>query len=253
MYLISEYGALKKYLEYKESDGIWSSSSEFILKFNICQNDKACQTDFSNADIQDEACPIAEAKTERQHFFFPGDEEELLKDDDDQCKCPTDTDRPDSAMDELFWKYECENCNNSTSWGGSCISKGNIWQKQPRDNIWNGELCSSCLGMSGGHQPLNKQQTQLREDISNDGEQLLSDLSSLQKSYMEELPSSEDTYDISDLIGSKDRKRRLSHAADLFEEVVPMGHRGSWSFASRLKEDCLIKMSTIPTLRSVTL
>lgn len=253
MYVDSEQGTSKKYLEYKSAENVWNTS-EFVLKFNICQNDKACQTDFDNPT----ETPLAQnVSLEDQEIFFPGDDD-LLKYDKEHCKCKIDGDRPDSMTEELMWKYDdasCEKCShNLTSWdsGYTTMWNSQIWQKQPMgNNIWTGEICHTCLGRSKCH-PLNKQQTQLREDVSNDGEQLLSDLSSLQKYYMEELPSSEVTWDISELLSPKERKRRHSHANGPYEDH-PSGHRGSWSFASRLREDCLIKMSTIPTLRSVTL
>lgn len=245
MYIDSEYGFAKKYLEYK------SESGAFVLKFNICQNDKACQTDFGTAVVE------SKAASEQSQFFFPDDDSNFLKEgkddglamktdssiDDDAVNC-----RPNSMIGEFIWKCEtkhCDKCNNNTA----AWTKADTWQKQTVDNIWNGgDFCLTCLGVN--NQPLNQQQTQLREDVSHDGEQLLSDLSSLQKCYMDELPTSEISCDISELMESKDRKRRHSN----FYEDVAGGHRGgSWSFASRLKEDCLIQMSTIPTLRSVTL
>lgn len=250
MYIDSEYGFAKKYLEYKgdsSGDGGWDTS-EFVLKFNICQNDKACQTDFGNCEVfeaaeEDEmAALISSGRVEKLQLYFP-DDDDFSKESEPAAYC-----RPNSIMGEIIWKCEtkhCDKCNNNTpAWSRSCYADLDT------KNIWNGgDICVSCLGASnGGYQPLNQQQTQLREDVSHDGEQLLSDLSSLQKSYMDELPSSEVTCDISELIEPKDRKRRHSN---FYEDVG--GHRGSWSFASRLKEDCLIQMSTIPTLRSVTL
>lgn len=51
MWLESGFGQGKKYLEYKTEDLSDSSSTppemEFVLKFSICQNDKACQTEDS--------------------------------------------------------------------------------------------------------------------------------------------------------------------------------------------------------------
>lgn len=271
MYIDSEYGLAKKYLEYKREDGTWNTSG-FVLKFNICQNDKACQTDFGNAVIELEE----EIKTcDQSQFFFPDDgdgDEDFLKEDckhdgsamkmdsssgNDTTNYSLQVGRPNSIMGEFIWKCEtkhCDKCNNNTSaWNKDqvALDKFDVWQKQTVDNIWSGgDVCLTCLGGNiSSYQPLNQQQTQLREDISHDGEQLLSDLSSLQKCYMDELPNSEISCNISELIEPKDRKRRHSN----FSEDIAGGQRGSWSFASRLKEDCLIQMSTIPTLRSVTL
>lgn len=103
-------------------------------------------------------------------------------------------------------------------------------------------MCHACLGRP----PSTLQHSKLREDVSQDGDQLLSDLSSIQKSYMQEngFPLSDFTCDISEFLVSKERKRRHSLTVTQTED---------WSFASRLEEDCLIQMSTLPTLRSVTL
>lgn len=65
--------------------------------------------------------------------------------------------------------------------------------------------------------PQSIQNMQLREDISQDGEQLLSDLTNLQKSYMEELPLvAEMSCDISELLNAShlERKRRHSFIVD---------------------------------------
>lgn len=281
MYLDSDSGTSKKYLEYKTVDNVFNSS-EFVLKFNICQNDKACQTDFGNCTTQEEEIigdVLNKSRTLEQDFFFPGDEE-LLLDDKELCTCmvpkvdgkmesscgmssedcPVHMGRPDSMIGEIIWKNEdnqCDKCNNNnSSWnnGSTAFNAGGfeMWQNESVGNIWNGKVCSTCLGLSKRYQPLNQVQTQLREDISHDGEQLLSDLSSLQKCYMEELPSTEITCNISDMLEPTEQKNIHPHVYDLQDDVLT-AHRGSWSFASRLKEDCLIQMSTIPTLRSVTL
>lgn len=50
MWLETGFGQGKKYLEYKSEsllDSSMPSEMEFVLKFSICQNDKACQTEES--------------------------------------------------------------------------------------------------------------------------------------------------------------------------------------------------------------
>lgn len=129
MYVDSEYGTSKKYLEYKSAENVWSTS-EFVLKFNICQNDKACQTDFDNAN----ETPLTENVSLEDNYFFPGDDD-LLKYDKEHCKCKIDADRPDSMTEELIWKYDdasCEKCSrNLTSWdsGYATMWNSQIWQK----------------------------------------------------------------------------------------------------------------------------
>lgn len=122
--------------------------------------------------------------------------------------------------------------------------RGEISLTEKKDKFKNilFQVCHACLGRP----PSTLQHSKLREDVSQDGDQLLSDISTIQKSYMEEsLPVTEFTCDITEFFLPKDRKRRHSLMATQLED--------SWSFASRLEEDCIIQMSTIPTLRSVTL
>lgn len=119
MYVDSEYGFTKKYLEYKTANE-WNTS-EFILKFNIRQNDKACQTDFGNSQA------TLNAETDQPDFYFPGDEDFV----GETAKPATKTDcsfgndvhdgRPDSVIGEIGWKCEtkhCDKCNNNT-WSGT--------------------------------------------------------------------------------------------------------------------------------------
>lgn len=85
------------------------------------------------------------------------------------------------------------------------------------------QVCQSCLKSDAADikaapgTPQSIQNMQLREDISQDGEQLLSDLTNLQKCYMEELPLvAEMSCDISELLSAnhKERKRRHSFIVD---------------------------------------
>lgn len=85
------------------------------------------------------------------------------------------------------------------------------------------QVCQSCLKCDAAETkaapgtPKSIQNMQLREDISQDGEQLLSDLKNLQKSYMEELPLvAEMSCDISEMLTAtpNERKRRHSFIVD---------------------------------------
>ncbi|CAH0559690.1 unnamed protein product [Brassicogethes aeneus] len=317
MYLETEQGNSKKYCKYyleENSDSHSEESNEdFVLKFSICQNDKACQTDdeFSSCaasgpesidsalymeepfeqEVIPTACPISSP------------EEDDLK----LCTCPHQSEhktamntdysgtgacavhpfnnnnnnyningRPESMMSEILWRYEsrgCEACSNNnmlawnTDWPRSAQTKASDWGGLSMRNIWSGgDVCQACLGQTacdGGQPPsraapppdeLRSQlRSQLREDISNDGDQLLSDLSSAQRCYRDDLPAANEiACDVATFLVPKERKRRHSYISD----HVPDPHansRSSWSFASRLEEDCLIQMSTMPSLRSVTL
>lgn len=282
-YLESDYGSPKKLLEYKSTVDR-SAKSALVLKFFVHQNDKACQTDnLDSSDMDTENLQEVPYKkrvvSEQEEFFFPGDEEILDNEQILKSKQPSnDTlemnfsffNNVDNESQEMksqsiiaeMWNTEpkCDKCDSGKSLWNSNWMKTDLvestWKtdKETLENIWNGgEVCSHCLGLNGRRPPLSMQQSQLREDISQDGEQLLSDLSSLQKSYMEQLPTAEISYDISELIGgTKERKRRHSPIIEAAKNAVPV-HRGSWSLTSHIKQDRFMQMTSIPVLHSVTL
>ena len=247
---------MKKYLEYQNSKGGY-------FKFVIVQNDKGCQTE----DMLMTYVDVDVAENEKD-IYFPGDQEMLSDDFDDTCDI---SDRADTPIDEEAWansgaregqvpeafgKYSIDMFNLKTV--------NSIWEpasklqaatdsyrsldKQSIRDIWGGNDVAVCRQTA--QHPTTILQTSLREDIHRDGEQLLSDLSTAQRSYMEELPIAEVTCDLSKIIGVKERKRR--HSSINMEGEVSMSEE-SFSFASRLEEDCLMKIAAIPTLRSVTL
>lgn len=267
-YLDDEFGLSKKYQEYKKN-----SLKEFILKFSVSLNDKACQTDKESDGV--EVAPEEEQVCQND-MLFPGDNDILVADAKQECTCssnkdnamnlefsygnefdcPVHTTRPDSMTAEIFGKTDakCDHCNknswNAASGDSSDAETDN--DKKSIKNIWNGgEFCLTCLGLNNSKPKLSLQQYRLREDVSHDGEQLLSDLSNFQKAYMDELPISEVSCDITELLGAGERKRRHSIMnSNVGEHTIP---DSSFSFASRLEEDVLITMTSIPTLRSVTL
>ncbi|XP_018580144.1 uncharacterized protein LOC108917844 isoform X2 [Anoplophora glabripennis] len=271
MLLETEFGQSKKYWEYKLEESTPSPDLEFILKFSICQNDKACQTEeMSELDFKavgenggKQKSENAEESIEEYRCTCPVFKMNAPCMDNAPEGCLVHPARPESMIGEILWKYEaktCEKCNNNNvAWNADWLKGGQVdseWDSQSLRNIWNGgEVCETCLNLNGGGDGRPPPSLQLREDISQDGEQLLSDLSSLQKTYMEELPLTEISCDIDEIVPSatpKERKRRHSFIAAHVDEAG-LESRGSWSFASRLEEDCLIQMSTLPTLRSVTL
>ncbi|KRT84087.1 hypothetical protein AMK59_657 [Oryctes borbonicus] len=248
LYLETEQGMNRKYMDFRRSE-----EGDFSLKFNICQNDKASQTD---SDLLE----ISNCSKEQESFYFPGDQE-LLIDDSEECECADKTAETleiygeDNVLTEIFSKYEnkCDQCNNNSSWESYLFRKDldKKLDKQSIRDIWSGgEVCTACMNLNNTHSSLSVLQSKLREDISQDGEQLLSDLSSIQKTYMEELPVAEVSCNISELLGIKERKRR--HSSINYEGAISV-QEDCFSFATRLEEDCLMNIATIPTLRSVTL
>lgn len=275
-YLDDELGSSKKYQEYKKN-----SLKEFILKFSVSLNDKACQTDDDIEGVDDDDDKLNNKSSHCRDESVRCNDEALVVD-DKECTCSSNKDnsamnlefslgnefdcpvhimtRPDSMTAEIFGKNDskCDHCNNN-SWntivGNGTGVDADYDDKKSIKNIWNGgEFCLACLGLSrGGKQKLSVQQYRLREDISHDGEQLLSDLSNFQKAYLEELPVSEVSCDITELLGAGERKRRHSLMNGNLSEHDSIVPEPSFSFASRLEEDVLITMTSIPTLRSVTL
>ncbi|KAB0800769.1 hypothetical protein PPYR_06508 [Photinus pyralis] len=251
-YLESDYGSPKKLLDYKGP---------------IDKSAKSALVPYKKRVV-----------SEREEFFFPGDEEILDNEQKFKSKQPgydiltlnlpfSDNFANESQemvshnkMAKVWSETKCDKCDGGKSLWNSNWAKADLiespWKvdKEVLENIWNGgEVCSHCLDLNGRRPPLSMQQSQLREDISQDGEQLLSDLSSLQKSYMEQLPTAEISYDISELIaGPKERKRRHSPTIEAAKNAVPV-HRGSWSLTSHIKHDRFMQMTSIPVLHSVTL
>ncbi|GLV31123.1 hypothetical protein CBL_12196 [Carabus blaptoides fortunei] len=221
--------------------------------------------------------------------------------------CSVHAARPDSMVSELAWN----NNNNNNSKGSGAVGgvtsswkkcdKCNnnwstvVWPKEPpntdhtaapwhpRDvqswqHIWssNEELCRTCLGApAGSGLPAGRslEYFKLRDELTEDGEQLLSDLSCLQRNYMEQLPSSaEMSCDLNEpplttlasapdvldagiiiAVSSKERKRRHSSSQRPLEPVPAAAvARNSWTNASCLRAEQRCPF-TPPLLRPVTL
>ncbi|XP_074039030.1 uncharacterized protein isoform X2 [Leptinotarsa decemlineata] len=257
LWLENEQGQCTKYFEYK-GEGMGSSSeSGFVIKFKVNQNDKACQTE--KLSLLDFETVKDDTEVEEDDFGFLSPEPFLRYctctfdkttawKTDNSMICPLHPDRPESSPNEILWKkYEtkkCDKCNNSTptcDWSKKG-QKDSDWYNQGSRDIWSGEeVCRSCLISNGNDLPRPTASLQLREDIYQDGDQLLSDI----RSYMIETPDNDSHLYEPLPVPPKERKRRHSF---ILQEIP-----GDWSFASRLEEDCLIQISTLPTLRSVTL
>ncbi|XP_050508438.1 uncharacterized protein LOC114341448 isoform X1 [Diabrotica virgifera virgifera] len=285
MWLETEFGQTKKYYEYKtHGKHVFTDSVELILKFSINENDKACQTDDWESDNEVENYTKVENKMSvnempqsstnnddhlenpQHHCACPdlttANATTTALNKDNSSACPTNLiQRPESMLSEVVWKYEeksCEKCHgNNMAWSNndwSSSNKGQVdsdWAENGLRSIWSGgEICQNCLVLNGSNLPRPAPNHQLREDISQDGEQLLSDLSTIQKCYMDDLPVvAERSLDILELLSSgvvpKERKRRHSLTVD--------HNPDTWSFASRIEEDCLMQLAALPALRAVTL
>lgn len=260
MYIDSEYGFAKKYSEYKTETSTLEAP-EFVLKFNIRQNDKGCQTDFESSDDDDDCDDEVESafakKDEPNKYLCTVDDDSKtdIKDNWMGNSLFSTGSRPSSLMQEIIWSPKTKHCNKCNkdimdllgSWnldkslGSSNLDKS---QEQGIASIWNGGdvFCVSCLrANSVNYKPLNQHQTQLRDELSDDADELFSDL---RKVIAESRRNLEVSCYTSEPIEPADRKRRLANFCEA---------SASWSFASRLKEDHLIQMSTLPTFRSAIL
>lgn len=278
----------------------------FELKFKVGNRgyEKGCQT-MTDEDVMEKDCErVSGSCLDAEEFYFPGDvellmdEEELLQEDDADDEYVRAEDN--CIMEELFGKFieteKCDKCStNPTTTYLTPTTTTTITTSNQQKNIWDaGELCVACLRLNahssgngsntgndmigaddGKKKDNNQQQEELRYDVTKDGEQLLSDLSSIQNRYMmdEERMSAAQGYYYGTDIGNKVLHMSSKHY-DYPNELTSVGntadclhpqqtnnnhhhhpvlHSASFSFASRLQEDCLIKMATMPTLRSVTL
>lgn len=217
--------------KWEDDDSCCSIEREFILKFCVKQNEKCCQTDMSEITSASPQEVPAKKRVlcDPEEFFFPGDEELLCEnnDSDDACECSCSRvrtklatnleplfnsssetctvhgNRPDSSLDEIAqwtnnnWK-KCDKCNNNWSSLKPKADQEGLWKSgiQSWQQIWSSseELCRTCLGVPAGpgtHSGRSVEYFKLREELSQDGEQLLSDLSCLQRVYMEQLPVAE--------------------------------------------------------------
>lgn len=207
----AELDAPRKYKEYKEKDiysrfdseSDLSSMEEFVPKFRIRQsNEKCCQTEEIIEDqlvpeINDTDCESDSYESEVDEFYFPGDDELAQNiinsiDEENDKKVQSDCNSNDIYLDnermeilELtsFKKPEmnqCE-CGNGKDWQGDWERK--LSGKQEWSEIWSPqETCESCKANSEKISTKDKY-CRFREELTQDGEQLLSDLSCLQQLY----------------------------------------------------------------------
>ncbi|XP_017783693.1 PREDICTED: uncharacterized protein LOC108567598 [Nicrophorus vespilloides] len=255
LYVEPEFGGIpKKYFEHKKV------SDELTIKVRVKQNDKACQTDgdfyvcdSGLATSGGSASTSSVVSRSEDYFCFPGEQELLRMQQQDQepdqtkCSCcygsldlcseclQEKLERADSVVAEIFGKdvVKCEKCNKD------CQENNNIWS----------DVCMECINMVGGEVGavgdvglVTEERDQFREDIRQDWEELLTDISSVHRNNLEQLPVAEVSCNINELITGAAKEWK----------PLPM-HSQSFSFATRLQEDCLLKLAPIPTLRSVTL
>ncbi|XP_034235053.1 uncharacterized protein LOC117641663 isoform X1 [Thrips palmi] len=164
-----------KYMEYKVKEthkGIENTDSDveelvdFVPKFRVSQNEKCCQTEQEDVSNENLLYPGLKHQYPGEDFYFPGDEQLSLEAEEEEiCQ----------AMDGK---------NHEKASGPSWIPGWPAdWQERrvsPQSwyHIWSdGNGCWDCS------RPAESHKSQLRQELSEDGEQLLSDLSSLLDQY----------------------------------------------------------------------
>lgn len=198
----AKYQEFKESNRYTESESDLSSLEEFVPKFRVRQsNEKCCQTEDITEDqlvpsLNDTDCESDSYESEDE-FYFPGDEElaqNIINSIDEEIiikekpKIKSDCNYNDIYLDAegmevleitSFKKLglgRCE-CGNEKEWEKKSFNRqgwSEIWSPQ--------ETCESCKANSEKVSTQDKY-CRFREELTQDGEQLLSDLSCLQQLY----------------------------------------------------------------------
>ncbi|XP_060527353.1 uncharacterized protein LOC132702610 isoform X2 [Cylas formicarius] len=227
--------------------------SEFVLKYQVKQIDKACQTEGEAIVALTSSLQSPSLPTYGSERF--GEEWAL-----DRCRAAADVSWNnysskksdvgvlDGVMDEVSWPYvtkSCDKCagDDDEAWNTDWGKQLETFDTENVMNIWNGnKVCHACLKLNNTVPRDDMRQRQLRLETIRDGEQLMSDIRTIHNRNMEfSVP-------VLARLGAVEppdqRKRRHSYMDNATD---------SWSFATRLQEDCFVRMSALPTLRSVTL
>ncbi|XP_026283277.1 uncharacterized protein LOC113209794 isoform X1 [Frankliniella occidentalis] len=164
-----------KYMEFKMKEFNKNSSAEnnnledtidFIPKFRVSQNEKCCQTEQDEMSMDTTQQSSSKHNFTGEEFYFPGDEHLSLE-----------------AEEEEICQAMYGNCSEKASGPAWIPGWPSNWQEKrasPQSwyHIWSdGNGCLDCS------RPPESHKSQLRRELSEDGEQLLSDLSSLLDQY----------------------------------------------------------------------
>ncbi|KAL0269507.1 UNVERIFIED_CONTAM: hypothetical protein PYX00_007212 [Menopon gallinae] len=193
----SEYETPRKYMEFKEreistklfdSESDLSLMEEFVPKFRVRQsNEKCCQTEDVIEDDQivpsliETDCESDSCECDADEFFFPGDSELAENIAGSETRAEFRRIKSDCNYNDI---YVSENVLSS---GNRCVcSIGNAWlpsgdcdARQEWGDIWGGQ---DTYENTDGF-PTRDEYFRFREELTEEGEQLLSDLSCLQQIY----------------------------------------------------------------------
>lgn len=157
MIMENDFTMRKKYLEYKMRHE--SKNAEFIVKFLVSQNDKSCQTDDVDAEV--EAINLERQRKEERRQKLREERRNSKKQTTSNCtcrtlatktdyspgNCPVHPKRSDSStLLEANWQLKpCDNCNNNSSlWNTNADGpkRGLEWQFGTMSTIWSGGVVS---------------------------------------------------------------------------------------------------------------
>lgn len=210
LYLEVDADTPRKYMEFKEKEiggnkGDWesdvSSLEEFVPKFRLRQsNEKCIQTDEIDEEqivpsVNDTDCESVSCKSEEDEFYFPGDDElaqniiNAIEDeyDNNTEKMNFDCDYKGNKLDilemSLYKMAELKSCicGGVQDWNQNL--KEDSCKKKEWSQIWDTQMtCESC--QSNSDKLSTKDKFRFREELTQEGEQLLLDLSCLQQMYL---------------------------------------------------------------------
>lgn len=179
LYLDADYQ--QKYMEYHDPL-TRSFGNKFVPKFRVEQNEKFCQTeDVSRIEEEEENdVPSDQNGDEFEEFYFPEDES-LVKgvvDDDEEVDCS----ETEGNLEQSEWSASCIKVNG---WVAAWPATG-IWSvsaankpEQSWCNVWSGSVADIKCNTDDGDQYMK-----LRDEWTEEAEELLSDLSSIQNLYL---------------------------------------------------------------------
>lgn len=146
MYMENDYSMRKKYCEYKVKNG--PTNMEFVLKYLVCQNDKGCQTEDVDAEVEainsDRELKDERRAEEKAASYNCTCRTLATNTDHSLGDCLVHPNRPDSAgLSEFMWQQQsCDKCNNNSSfWNMDGLKNDRKelgWQFGTMSKIWSG-------------------------------------------------------------------------------------------------------------------
>lgn len=180
LYLDADYQ--QKYMEYHDSS-TRNFGSKFVPKFRVEQNEKFCQTeDVSRIEEEEENDPPSDQNTDEfEEFYFPGDESLVKNVVDDDNDDEVDCGETEGNLEPPEWSASCIKVNGWVAawpatgiWSVSAANPDQSWC-----NVWSGGVADIKCNTAGGDQYMK-----LRDEWTEEAEELLSDLSSIQNLYL---------------------------------------------------------------------